>query len=503
MAGLGASPGDVVINGSIDVYNQCDAKDCNALDNFWRSLSNVTINVAGGTGCQTNTEFWAVSQAAPMRRVQINGGVSLMDYCSGGSAFSSGGYIADSAFTGGTIVNGSQQQFLVRNSSIDGWSNGVWNQVFSGVVGAPAQTFGQPGANPYTTVPTSPITQEEPFLYSHNGALRVFVPAVRHDSTGTSWAGGATAGSSLPISRFFIATPHTPVLAINLALALGKNLLLTPGVYNLNQTIHVLRPRTIVLGLGFPTLVPQHGIDAMQVATVPGVKLSGMIFDAGPQTSRALLRVGTSRGFRFPSRASEPVLVQDVFFRIGGATAGRAIDSLVVNSSDVILDDVWAWRADHGNGVGWTQNTARTGVVVNGDNVTAYGLFVEHYQGYEVVWNGQHGTDIFFQNEMPYDVPSQAAWQANRTTHGFPAFYVTPRVRSFQGYGLGSYSNFNQGVEIHASESFAVPRTPGVQLRDVLTRFLNGSGGIDSVVNGIGGSVTADNPGPANVISYP
>ena len=90
-----------------------------------------------------------------------------------------------------------------------------------------------------------------------------------------------------------------------------------------------------------------------------------MIFDAGPQNSPVLLQVGApGRGDRQPD---DPTLVQDVFFRIGGATAGSATDSLVVNSSDVILDDIWAWRADHGAGVGWTTNTADTGVIVNGN----------------------------------------------------------------------------------------------------------------------------------------
>jgi hypothetical protein len=146
VAGLGAEPGDVTINGTVDVYNQCfpttdGSSNCIALDNFWRSLSNLTINVAGGTGCQTATEFWAVSQAAPMRRVAVNGLTSLMDYCSAGPQFASGGFIADSSFAGSSITNGSQQQFIVRNTNIDGWSNGVWNQVFSGDPGAPAQSF--------------------------------------------------------------------------------------------------------------------------------------------------------------------------------------------------------------------------------------------------------------------------------------------------------------------------------------------------------------------------
>jgi hypothetical protein len=508
VAGLGRSPSDVTINGTIDVYNQCFAPDnCIALDNFWRSLSNLTINVAGQTGCHSGTDFWAVSQAAPMRRVNLTGGnLSLMDYCSAGPQFASGGYIADSAFAGGTVINGSQQQFLVRNSTLDGWSNGVWNQVFAGDIGAPPQSFsetsGLPGGTPpYTTLDTSPVTQEKPYLYvDSSGNQRVFVPAVQHDSVGPTWTGAGTPGTSLPISRFFIARPRTPVVAINAALARGLNLILTPGVYNLNLPILVSRPNTIVLGLGFPTLVPQHGMAAVRVLDGTGVKVSGVIIDAGPSRSGVLMQVGV--GHR-PGDPARPTVVQDVFFRIGGATAGAATTSLVVNSSNTILDDVWAWRADHGTGVGWTQNTADTGVVVNGDNVTAYGLFVEHYQKTQVVWNGQNGTDIFFQSEMPYDPPDQASWMLNATTNGYPSMQVSDQVQTFQGYGMGSYCFFNQGVPIEATNAFLVSTAPGVQLHDVFTRFLTASGGIEHVVNGVGAAVNAAQPGPSDIVTYP
>jgi hypothetical protein len=509
VAGLGSAPGDVTINGSIDVYNQCFAADnCVALDNFWRSMSNLTINVSGGTGCQSATEFWAVSQAAPMRRVQVNGLLSLMDYCNGSPDFASGGFIADSDFTGSSITNGSQQQFIVRNSDIDGWSNGVWNQVFSGDTGAPPQSFsatsGLPGGTaPYTTLATSPVTEEEPFLQTDPaGHYSVFVPALRHNSSGTSWGSGPAAGTSIPISKFFIASPSTPVLAIDAALLLGKDLILTPGVYDLKAPILVSRPDTVVLGLGFPTLVPQNGTAAMQVLGVPGVKLSGMIFDAGPKNSPVLLQVGGPLASRTGS-ASDPTLVQDVFFRIGGATAGQATDSLVVNSSQVILDDIWAWRADHGAGAGWTSNVAANGLTVNGDDVTAYGLAVEHYQKDEVVWNGQHGQVIFFQNENPYDPPSQADWMASPTQDGYPAFYVPAAVKSFQGYGMGVYSFFDLGIPIENSMAIQAPDTPGVGFHDLLTVFLNGSGGIDSVINGTGAAVNSSFGGPSDVVSYP
>src|SRR5580693_8614476 len=471
VAGLGASPGDVVINGAVDVYNQCSSGSCTALDNFWRSLSNLTINVTAPPNvspvpCPDGNEFWATSQASPMRRVDINGTLTLFDYCTSPS-YSSGGFIADSVFSGGSVINGSQQQFLVRNSNIDDWTNSVWNQVFSGDVGAPAQSFGVTAGTQYTTLPTSPVTEEEPFLYTDSrGSYHVFVPAVRHNSSGPAWASGTEAGRSIPISTFFVASPSTPTAAINAALARGRNLILTPGVYDLDQPIVVSRPDTVVLGLGFATLVPQHGNAAMIVASNDGVKLTGFIVDAGPVRSPVLLSVGIP-GIE---SGNNPDTIQDVFFRIGGAetTNVSATVSLLDNASNSIIDNVWAWRADHGNAVGWTHNTGDTGVVVTGDNVTAYGLFVEHYQKNEVIWSGQGGTDVFFQNELPYDPPSQAAWMASPTQNGYPAFLVTDNVRAFHGYGMGSYVVFNQTqATLFNAEAFQAPDRHGVQFHNV------------------------------------
>ncbi len=178
---------------------------------------------------------------------------------------------------------------------------------------------------------------------------------------------------------------------------------------------------------------------------------------------------------------------------------------MTVNNSEVILDNIWAWRADHGAGVGWTDNVGERGLVVTGDDVTAYGLFVEHYQKTEVVWRGQGGKDIFYQNEMPYDPPSQEAWMADASTDGYPAFLVTGNVRSFTGYGMGSYCFFNQGLPIVATQAFQVPSTaPGVRMHDLLTVFLAGSGGINSVVDGTGAAVNAANADTASdVVSFP
>jgi hypothetical protein len=512
VAGLGQSPNDVVIYGSADVYNQCFSGSCIASVNFWRSLSNLTINVTNSSfGCYAG-EFWAVSQAAPMRRVLVNGNATFMDYCTGPS-YASGGFVADSQFAGGGIVSGSQQQWITRNSNIDGWSNGVWNQVFSGVVGAPAQCFpaGSCGG-PYTTLATSPVTREAPYLYvDANGNYNVFVPAVQRNSAGTTWSAGQTPGSSIPISKFYIAQPTDTWQTINKALFDGYNLILTPGVYNLNRSVDIIRPDTVVLGLGFPTLIPQRGNMAISVINVKGVLISGIIVDAGPRKSPVLVRVGSDCGpggcGHNDGSANDPSVLSDVFVRIGGAEAGKATVSLQINSNNVILDDIWAWRADHGNGVGWKVNTADTGLIVNGNNVTAYGLFIEHYQQYEVIWTGNGGTDIFFQNEMPYDPPNQAAWMEAPGVDGWAAFKVADNVTSFSGYGMGAYSFFNQGVNIYAANGFEVPSTlPPSSMNDLLTIFLStaGSGGILNVVNNTGGSSTIANPDtPVTVVSYP
>jgi hypothetical protein len=312
VAGLGLSPNDVVINGAIVSFNQCFGL-CTGLNNFWWSVSNLTLNIVlpsthpayapappEDAGCANSNDLYAISQAAPIRRVHVNGLLFLFDYCNTG--FTSGGFIADSEFTGSTVVNGSQQQFVVRNSQLDGWTNAVWNQVFSGDTGnVPAQTFPKP---PFTTLPSSPVTREAPFLYlDAGGNYNVLVPAARRNSSGTTWSGGSTPGNSIPINDFFVAQPGDTAAAINAQLASGKDLILTPGIYHLNETIEVTHPDTVVLGLGFPTLIPDNGNVAMRAVNAQGDLLSGLLFDAGAQSSKVLLQLGSGHE---PSSASDP-----------------------------------------------------------------------------------------------------------------------------------------------------------------------------------------------------
>lgn len=585
VAGLGAVPQDTIINGQIEVFpNALDcasATNCwaNSTVNFWRSMSNLTLNVMdtannyvpqpitqqppigdsadcyGGT-----TDMWSVSQATPVRSVIINGTLNFQAYCSqtgyGSNDFGSGSYVANSEINGQLDWSGNQQG-IARNSDFQSAAGYVWNYVYSGDGCPPGYTSANPcsptvnafdgsktitggtdgiiGVDQVTELPQSPVTEEEPFLYTTSSnymtspnAWDAFVPAVQHDSSGPNFLSGTEAGSSVGLSSFFIASPSTPEELVQAALDVGRNLILTPGVYDLNSALLVNHPNSLVIGLGFPVLVPQRGNASMFVLPNNGVKVSGVIFDAGPVNSPVLLSVGTP-GLSANS-AVDPDLIQDVYFRVGGAetTSVSATVSLLDNADNSIIDNVWAWRADHGNntsvtgpegetGAGWTYNQGATGVAVTGDNVTAYGLAVEHYQKYEVVWSGDNGTEIFFQNELPYDPPSQKAWEVSNVQPGYPSFLVTNNVQNFHGYGLGSYVVFiYTPTVLWDAMTYEAPDTPGVIFTDAMDLFIsstcsvNGdcpapgqSGGLDSVINGVGGPATSANTTtPVDVLSY-
>jgi fibronectin type 3 domain-containing protein len=482
------TPSAVTIGDGYLTSNQTDSNG-NLTTNFWRSIENMYITPPSGDVLQ-----WGVSQGAAFRRMYVNAPMELTNTNCGEA---SGGFMAD------TVVNGnvnacSQQQWYTRNSSIGSFSGNVWNFVFSGVTGAPAQSnpFSN-GSNANTALATTPVSREKPFLYTDgSGNYWVFSPSLLTNSSGASWAkggiGNGDPGTPLAISTFLIATPSSTLAQINSALASGQNLILTPGIYQYSGSINVTNPNTVVLGLGYADLVPQSGTAAITVADVSGVQIAGLLIDAGPVNSPVLFQVGVAGASRV-SHASNPTSINDVFLRIGGATQGTATESMEIDSDNVILDNIWAWRADHGQvQVGWTVNVGINGLVVNGDNVTALGVAVEHYEAEQVLWNGEGGETIFYQSEMPYDVPSQSAWM-DGSVDGYASYNVSPTVTAHSAYGIGVYSFFNQGVDIIANSGISVPVAAGVNITDALSVFLAGSGQISYTI--ASDSPTVDNAG--------
>ncbi len=474
--GLGRSPDDVAITGAVR-SNANWMRNHNATCNFWRSAENLAVTPT----LDGHINVWAVSQATALRRVHVKGDLNLSD-----QGWSSGGFLADCKIDG-RINSGTQQQWISRNAAWGKWVGGSWNMVFVGVTNPPPGRWPDPA---YTVVEQTPISREKPYLFiDADGRYFVMVPDLARAGTqGITWGDRPTPVQALPIDRFYLAHPERDNAAsLNAALGAGKNLLFTPGIYHLDTSINVARPGTIVLGLGYPTLVPDQGTPAMIVGDVDGVKIGGLLFEAGPVNSDTLLQIGEPPCTA--AHAADPIFLYDIFARAGGANVGVTHCFLTINSRHVVGDNFWLWRADHGKGAAWDANKNANGLIVNGDDVTLYGLFVEHNQEYQTLWNGDGGRVYLYQSEIPYDPPTQAAWM-NGTTRGFASYKVSDTVTTHEAWGLGVYCVFRRSPVI-LDNAIETPHAPGVKLHHMVTLRLNpnNGSGIAHVINGQGASV--------------
>ena len=547
VAGLGLSPDDVTITGAVRTQDNPKTEPIyagpGALDNFWRSAENLSIIPTLGSltigppsddltkpgGISLNQDVWAVSQAAPLRRIHVKPSPITLtsNECTNANAFSpprkqtdpliskcpttlrlfdvgwsSGGYMADSKIDG-LVESGSQQQWFSRNCNWIQWNSENWNMVFLGSIPVPAGTWpGTPTSDgAITDAGNTPIVREKPFLVADSqGKFSVVVPELKQNSSGVDWDGATPSQNILSIDEFFVLKSkqqgkHITIDAsvINAALAQGKHLLITPGVYFVNGTIAVSRANTVILGLGSASLVANDGHPIIDVADVDGVTIAGLTLDAGLTNSTTLLQVGESTNSN--SHSSDPTFLFDLFCRVGGPQySGKASSCVTINSNDVIGDNLWLWRADHGN-VGWEANTADNGLIVNGDRVSMYGLAVEHFQKFQTVWNRNPGKNLlFYQSEMPYDVPDQQEWvNGANPAHpeGYASYKVDDSVTDHQAFGLGVYCYF-QSADIIAYHGTEVPRALEPGFEHLVTIWLNGQVGsqITHIINDSGATVT-------------
>lgn len=532
VSGLGYLPDDTQVKAL-----NCDARwlgsddNHNATCNFWRGVENLRVN---------STVMWAVSQATFMRRMHITGLLYLHD----NNGWASGGFLSDSLI-GGMVDSGSQQQWLSRNCNWNGWRGSNWNIVFAGIPKGktPVETWPK---KQYTNVEIVEEMQEKPFLvYDQEQGFGVFLPALRKDAVGTSWQGvlenasgqgaanntqtsDATDGAKrpegelIPLSEFYIARAgRDNAQTLNAALQEGKNLFFTPGIYDLEEELCVDRAGSIVLGSGFATLRASAGNLCMRVGAPEGSIVAGLLFDAGTEKSPLLFCVGNAQdtlgegvravqddplaetegmGGNAAPVDGEPTLLADLFFRVGGArkmpTSVEACAEL--NSNHIIGDNFWVWRADHGDGVGWTVNTAENGLIVNGNDVTIYALMVEHFRQYQTIWRGERGKVIMYQSEIPYDVPAQSEFMSHDgTVPGFASYKVEDSVKSHTAVGIGIYS-YNRDEEIEIFSAMEAPGAPDIKIHHVIAVMITGNPGITHVLNELGGPLNT--PGARDVV---
>ena len=295
VAGLGLSPTDVTINGHVDVYNRCIAADnCIALNNFWRSISNLTINVtnaASMTDCRENSEFWAVSQSSPMRRVNINGNLSLMDYCTNGPQWASGGFIADSRTGPSPTVR--------SNSSWCGTATSVPGRTVSGTRSSPGSRV-HPRSRSRTRPTARRASPTPPWPPPRPAARSLTCTWMRPGTTTSSCRAPRrilghhlgerpNAGADDPAHGFLSGTavrfrghhqrPACP----------GQESAPDPGRLRRRPDDRCQSSRHRRAGHGFATLTSVDGAVPLSIGDVKGVGVAGIMIDAGTVNSPALM----------------------------------------------------------------------------------------------------------------------------------------------------------------------------------------------------------------------
>lgn len=473
--GLGSSPEDVVITGAV---RSNTTHGNSVLTNFWRSAENITIIPS-----KDSTMVWGVSQAAPLRRIHLRGNLQLFD-----KGYASGGFLADSKIDG-TVSSGPQQQWLSRNCYMKKWIGGNWNMMFVGVNGAPTGLWPE---KPYTVINETPLLREKPYLTFDGREYFVNVPGLMKNSSGVSWDGKKENVRKLSLKSFYVVKEGTDNSAtINKALETGKNLLFTPGIYHLDKSLMIRNKNTTIVGIGMPSLVPDNGNAAIEAADADGITICGLTIDAGAKFSDQLFVMGEAGSVI--SHEKNPSFLFDIFFRVGGPAEGSARACMVINSSNVCIDHTWIWRADHGNGVGWTKNKAANGLIVNGKDVTVYGLFNEHFQEYQTLWNGENGRVYFYQSEMPYDPPTADSWK-HGSTNGYASYKVSENVKNHEAWGLGIYNVFYNAPVI-VDNAIECPAALENNFHHKIIFWLNGNkeSVVKSIINGKGGTINVGN----------
>ena len=481
IAGLGRTPYEVQLS---NIHTPDPLRDDNGTCTFWRSAENLSV-MGPETYDEPETFKWAVSQAAPLRRIYSTRTMRTQ----WGHGWVSGGFAADCYFVA-PAGSDHQQQWYYRNSILNKgrgeFKEIKYNYCFQGVELGPeadASTYRDnwaEGGN-VTFIPTTPVIREKPFLFmGEDGRYKVFRPALRRDSKGLSYSRESMGeGTILDVERdFFVVKPGATASEMNRQLRRGRHLLFTPGMYTLEEPLHIRRAGSILLGLGIATLIPgeQNSETAIIVDDVDGVTVASLMFDAH-YSSHSLIQVGEAPKRR---HESDPILLADLFFRVGGFRSAKVHvdETVIINSHDVIGDHFWIWRADHGvrGSVGWDVNTAPNGLVVNGDYVTLYGLFNEHFQEYQTLWNGEYGRTYFFQCETPYDAPRQSAYMSEGGTRdGYAAYKVAPHVQNHYATAFGIYDVLFTDIRIESSVE--VPSNPGIRLHHICNNCLSNQPG--------------------------
>ena len=514
VAGLGASPCGVVINGNLGI-------DDDGLAIRPSQLENLTINPIE-SGDPADTMTWSTSQEATWRRVNLLGNLleAALPYTTGlclsacapfpgsgingSGAVENGFEVANSNITGDVIDTNGQNTAgvsgqdgnsdpYIQGSDIGGAQGFGTDTMFAGDRGSvPATDFGPAAASrpagSNVDVKVLPEVRESPFVYYWAGRFYVFDPRVQFARRGYDWRLGPFAGRSLPLSDFYLASSTTDTAAtINAALGTGEDVLLEPGAYSVSAPLTVPHANEVILGLGEATVTastdtPTIVIDDAATGTVlAGFSANGMAFNAttntGPYAAEQIEIGNTPNASGSPI---DPTTLSDV------STISNSTTDELINQNDVLLNQAEI-QSNNNSGDGYTttnwpaESSSDHGVIVNGDDVTLEGIWLEHFKKTEATWNGNGGQVIFLENELPLTIPYSAAgvqpsfWMKNSNFDGYPSLAVSPRVTSFTLTGMQSWSRFGSGCDCLVTSLITAPVKSHVTINDLFSGQILGS----------------------------
>ena len=528
--GLGATPDDVSFTGNLGVYAlpaNTDNHEVGSLDTFWRSAENFVSNTtfiqhpdnpavyavpvgSSPADLRAQTKFypigekdreqgmlWAVSQAAPLRRIKVkNLHLAL------GDNWASGGF-AGNIDVEGFLNFGGQQQYIIRNGKIGGHNEaGAWSSVF---VGSDHNGWAQGGPTVISNEEKTDLQIEKPFIFVEDDVVFLGIPKVRRKTSGFDHSklsdDEKVAIDNIKHVRVF-GPSDTSCGNIQRAADRGLHIILTPGIYHFDKTLEISTDNQVILGIGLPTIVAPGADPCIHVSSSSsGVRISGLTLEATvlpkwDYSGSSLLDWGEHHSNK-GNTPDNPGAIHDLFSFVGGRNVDREVkvETMVrIYSNNVVGDNIWLWRADHTQlADGEKANKPElseyhlttfgecmcdTGVLVHGTNVTFYGLAVEHTYKDMVKWHGANGKVNFYQSELPYDV-SAAQYK------DVVGYRVHKSARGHHAKGAGVYSYFRDHKDVEVLS--AIMDHSNSKFENSFTVMLNGHYGIKSVINGKGG----------------
>jgi hypothetical protein len=138
---------------------------------------------------------------------------------------------------------------------MDSFQGNTWNYVFVGCNGAPDSHCSNTGGSPDTTIESSHMIAEKPYIISDDGWFKLMRPKYEQSKKGSSKANGWENADEIDFSKVYVASSADSASDINEKLSHGLHIVFQPGIYDLEETLVVEKPNTVLLGIGIATLV--------------------------------------------------------------------------------------------------------------------------------------------------------------------------------------------------------------------------------------------------------